>query len=84
MTSGTFEATGATSAIVINERANLSLVFEGTGSVSLQRYMNDDWRDVPDGTWTAGTEDIIYSGASRTQHRLNCTARGADIHWALG
>ena len=83
MASGTFEATGVSQTVVINERANLSLVFGG-GTVKLQRYMNDDWRDVPDGSWTASTEDIIYSGKQGTQYRLNCTSYSSDIDWELG
>ena len=84
MSAGTFDAVGVSEAVVINERGNLSLAFDGTGSVTLQRFMNSDWRDVPDGTWTAGTEDIVYSGAQQTKYRLNCTASGGDIHWVLG
>lgn len=84
MASGTFEATGAGDVVIVNERADLSLVFDGTGSVTLQRWANGGWRNVPDGTWTADTEDIVYAGGPGRQYRLNCTARSDDIHWELG
>ena len=84
MAQGTFTAAGNGAEIRINYRANLSLVFDGTGEVKLQRYMNDDWRDVPNGSWTASTEDIIYTGSMGTPHRLACTAAGSDIHWEVG
>ena len=84
MASGVLTATGAAEEVVINERADLSLVFGGTGSVKLQRFKNDEWRDVPGGVWTAHTEDIINSGRLGTRFRLNCTARSHDIDWELG
>ena len=84
MAIGTFTGIGISDTVVVNERANLSLVFEGSGAVKLQRYTNKDWRDVPGASWTDSTEDIVYSGAQGTRHRLNCTARGANIHWELG
>ena len=83
MPRGTFTAANQNSHdLYITESSDLSLVF-GTGTVKLQRYMNDDWRDVPGGEWTASTEDIVYSGASGTKYRLTCTAHTADIRWEL-
>jgi len=82
MAKGTFDAVGTGPAVVINERANLSLVFGG-GTVKLQRFMNDDWRDVPNSAWTGSTEDIIYSGSMHTRYRLNCTAYTAEIKWEI-
>ena len=84
MSSGTFTEVSESEAVVINDRGNLSLAFVGTGTVVLQRYLNGAWHDVPDGSWSADTEDIIYSGGNGTQYRLNCTAYGADIAWELG
>ena len=83
MANGTFGATGSSEPIAINDKADLSLVFEGSGSVTVQRYINGGWRSLPDATWTADHEDIIYSGSLGRQYRLDCTARGADIHWEI-
>lgn len=84
MSKGTFTAADQTSGkFAINTSANLSLVF-GDGTVKLQRYMNDDWRDVPDGEWSASTEDIVYSGSPRTLHRLICSSYTSDIEYELG
>ena len=83
MAKGTFSAVGVTKAIKVSNRADLSLVFDGTGTVKLQRYMNDGWRDVPNGEWTSSVEDAINSSAAGVDYRLNCTARGADIHWEI-
>ena len=82
MPSGTFTQVEATEAVTIDSNADLSIVFTGTGTVVLQRYMNAGWRDVPGGEWTEDTEDIIYGSAGR-QFRLNCTDRDADIHWEI-
>ena len=59
MARGTFSEAGFGTSVVINSSANLSLKFSGTGSVTLQRFTNGTWNDIPGGTWTEGTEDII-------------------------
>ena len=72
-----------TEAINISGNADLSLTFQGTGSIKLQRFINDDWKDIPGGTFTKSTEDTIYSYIQR-DFRLACTKLdGGSISWEI-
>ena len=84
MATGTFSATGPTDPIIINDSADLSLVFTSTGTVVLEREINGGWREVPDASWTSDTEDIVYTGSFNRKFRLNCTTYADTIDWDFG
>ncbi len=79
--SGTFTATGQSSTIYLFRDANLSLVFAGTATVTLQRLIGATWVDVA--TYTSSAEKVVR-GRNNMAYRLNCTSYTNDVDYYLG
>lgn len=79
MKTGTFEATGSTSA-VLGKKVAVSLVHAGTATVNVQWRLNGvDW--VTHTAFTA-TGNFTYDGVA-TDWRLNCSAYTNDVVYTI-
>lgn len=62
---------------------NASALGEFAGAtVTLQTFCDDDWRDVPGGTWTEPFSVLVSNGPG-TEARLVLTGAGAATEIAL-
>lgn len=80
--SGTFSSTGTSDTIIL-DKGVLTLSF-GTGTVKLttQESVSSAWVDVPDGSFTADTVQVIDFPV-RVPLRLNCTSHSGNIDYEI-
>ncbi len=76
--SGTFTGTGRSN-IVTCRSASISMDFDGTATVLVQRRMDGtNWRTVKDGTITT-SDELAYDAGAICELSLNCSAHTDDV-----
>lgn len=80
--SGTFTATG-TSAEFSTAKASVSLVFDGTATIAVQRSFDGGatWATV--GDTKIGSEEFEIDSARSCHWRLNCTSYTDDVDYKV-